>query len=325
MTAYNVIRGLKVKYLGSDPSNPENGEVWYNTSSNTLKIKNVFIPSGTGTWGSGGSLPAVNNGLAGAGTQTSGLVFGSRTGPQSSSAYEYDGSSWSGGGGLNNPQGNNNGAGSQSAGLSFGGGPSGSPTNKTEEYNGSSWSNVNNMGFTRTLAAGSGTQISAVVATGYSNGTRAQTYDGTNWSTISNVGTSRYSVGAAGDSDSAFVMFGGYISSANKALTEEWNGTAWSEQNDMNNARQLYSGGCGTQSVALAAGGGPDSNKVESYNGTSWSNENNLATARRSGAAGSQSGTASFFAGGRNGGTDQTITEEFTTPLSLGVGTISTV
>ena len=77
MTAYNVIRGLTVKYLGSDPSNPENGEVWYNTDSNTLKVKNVLVASGDGAWASGGGLPAVNNGGAGAGTQTAALGFGS--------------------------------------------------------------------------------------------------------------------------------------------------------------------------------------------------------------------------------------------------------
>ena len=87
-----------------------------------------------------------------------------RTGPQATATYEYNGTAWTGGGSLNNPQGNNNGAGTQTAGLSFGGGPSGSATNKTEEYNGSAWTNVNNMGFTKTLAAGAGTQTAALCA-----------------------------------------------------------------------------------------------------------------------------------------------------------------
>ena len=30
MAGYNEIRGLRVKYLSADPSNAEDGQVWYN-------------------------------------------------------------------------------------------------------------------------------------------------------------------------------------------------------------------------------------------------------------------------------------------------------
>jgi len=54
-------------------------------------------------------------------------------------------------------------------------------------------------------------------------------------------------------------------------------------------------------------------NEVEAYDGTSWSAKASLSTDRRSGAAGGQTpSAATIFFGGRDGGSDQSITEEFT-------------
>ena len=33
MSDYNVIAGLRIKYLSADPPSPENGQVWYNSST----------------------------------------------------------------------------------------------------------------------------------------------------------------------------------------------------------------------------------------------------------------------------------------------------
>ena len=38
MATYQDIKGLKVKFLSADPSNLNEGEVWYNTTSATLKV-----------------------------------------------------------------------------------------------------------------------------------------------------------------------------------------------------------------------------------------------------------------------------------------------
>ena len=38
MATYQEIKGLKVKYLSADPSNLNEGEVWYNSTSDTLKV-----------------------------------------------------------------------------------------------------------------------------------------------------------------------------------------------------------------------------------------------------------------------------------------------
>ena len=90
----------------------------------------------------------------------------------------------------------------------------------------------------------------------------------------------------------------------------------------MNNARGMYSGGDGAlQTAAYAiAGDGPghpDAAIVEGYDGTSWSTRPSLATGRRSGSGGSSAtSTSAIFFGGRDGSSDQTITEEFTAETS---------
>tara|TARA_R110002020_G_scaffold7218_1_gene30580 strand:+ start:1321 stop:1473 length:153 start_codon:yes stop_codon:yes gene_type:complete len=38
MANYSAAKGFKVESLASDPSNPIEGEVWYNTTSNELKF-----------------------------------------------------------------------------------------------------------------------------------------------------------------------------------------------------------------------------------------------------------------------------------------------
>lgn len=39
MATYIQIAGVKIPIVSSDPSNPENGQMWYNTTSRQLKGK----------------------------------------------------------------------------------------------------------------------------------------------------------------------------------------------------------------------------------------------------------------------------------------------
>ena len=65
--------------------------------------------------------------------------------------------------------------------------------------------------------------------------------------------------------------------------TETWNGTNWSEVNDLNTIRRALPA-VGTTSYALAFGGidGPGSKTAvtEQWNGTNWTEVNDLNTAR---------------------------------------------
>ena len=72
MATYKEIKGTGIQFLDADPANPLIGQVWYNTTSSTLK----GTTAGAGAWASGGSLPTVAQAGGGAGTQTAGLAYG---------------------------------------------------------------------------------------------------------------------------------------------------------------------------------------------------------------------------------------------------------
>jgi len=37
MATYITVKGIEIQTIAGDPSNPVEGQVWYNTSTNTLK------------------------------------------------------------------------------------------------------------------------------------------------------------------------------------------------------------------------------------------------------------------------------------------------
>ena len=94
------------------------------------------------------------------------------------------------------------------------------------------------------------------------------------------VNQSRYSIAGAG-TQTAGLAFGGYSAPSRRNETEEYNGTAWSEQNNLNMQRNELTG-AGSQTSALAAGGYYTSatNDAETYNGTSWTEISNLNAGR---------------------------------------------
>ena len=83
MATYTNIQGQNILIVSSDPANPTVGQMWYNTTSNTLKAS-----AEVGAWATGGNLPAYRRLAAGSGTQTSALLAGGGE-PQSASSFEY--------------------------------------------------------------------------------------------------------------------------------------------------------------------------------------------------------------------------------------------
>ena len=75
MSTYQELRGLKVKYLSSDPSPATEGDVWYNTTTGLLK---AFV--GLAAWSSGAPMAPGQSSMAGCGTQTAGLSCGGHNG-----------------------------------------------------------------------------------------------------------------------------------------------------------------------------------------------------------------------------------------------------
>jgi hypothetical protein len=58
MSEYKTIHGIHIQALDTDPSNLGAGQVWYNTTSNQLKITAV---STTGSWATGGNMATGKN------------------------------------------------------------------------------------------------------------------------------------------------------------------------------------------------------------------------------------------------------------------------
>ena len=103
----------------------------------------------------------------------------------------------------------------------------------------------------------------------------------------------------------AFLVFGGEQGggSPNYTQTESWDGSSWSEVNDLANARRNFAG-FGTQTAAVAAGGftppgaSTRNSVVEEWNGSSWSANPNALPANRIGADGIGTATAGLVVGG---------------------------
>ena len=95
---------------------------------------------------------------------------------------------------------------------------------------------------------------------------------------------------------------GGYLDgSSNQAHSEEYDGTSWTEGNNLNTARYALAG-AGLQTAGLAFAGyvNPSpGNQVltENYDGTSWSEVADMPTAKAS-LGGAGTNTSAFSAGG---------------------------
>ena len=103
---------------------------------------------------------------------------------------------------------------------------------------------------------------------------------------MAEINTGRAHMGSrAAGTQTAGLIFGGvntYPGTNQLAVTESWNGSAWTEVNDLNTARVALAGS-GSSTAALAIGGQepPDSAKVEIWDGSSWTETGDLNTARR--------------------------------------------
>ena len=60
MSTFKEIRGTLIKSLSSDPSPVANGDIWYNSTSQTLKGVQAVA-----AWSSGGNLPVGKQGFGG--------------------------------------------------------------------------------------------------------------------------------------------------------------------------------------------------------------------------------------------------------------------
>ena len=238
-------------------------------------------------WTAAPSLNTARRYLQGWGIQTSALVCGgSPDGTPGSTLTEvYDGTSWSETGDLSTGRhfsGTSQNQGSNTSGW-FANGNAGSTFHaNTEEFSSSTnvvtngaWATGGSTNTALGTTAGSGTQTAGIIFSGADNLNNTELYNGIGWTTAPTLNTGRYGAGEANSApQTAALCFGGYSQppGTNRAQTEEYNGSSWSEQNDLPiSVRQLS--GFGIQTAAVSVSGWTTAYVAESYeyNGTSWS------------------------------------------------------
>src|SRR6056300_1685355 len=96
MAEYKGIHGTKVQNYTSDPTNPIIGQVWYNETSQTMKVQAV---STVGSWATGNDMVAANRSGGSNGTQSSAINVGGSP-PLNGRTELYNGSTWSEGNDL---------------------------------------------------------------------------------------------------------------------------------------------------------------------------------------------------------------------------------
>ena len=315
MAGYNELRGLRVKYLSADPANPEDGQVWYNSTTGNLRVQGI----GVGAWSSAAPMISAKKAAMPGGIQTAAFTAGGNDGPANvNSTFEYNGSGFSTGGNINTTRRGGGGAGTLTAGLILGG-FSTTIVGSTEEYDGTSWTSVNSMGTGRSGTGSNGLQTAAFAIGGYDGTSQTnltEEYDGTSWSTGNTCPTSAGERAADGIQTAA-IVFGGTTSTGpgtQTANAELYDGTNFTSASPLNTARERVSG-FGTQSNAYAFGGDvpPSTTKTENYNGTSWTETSDMATARKENQSGQTgSPTAGIAMGGNTApGSAISATEEF--------------
>ena len=123
------------------------------------------------------------------------------------------------------------------------------------------------------------------------------------WATGGNMNTGRFYNDASGTQTSSLVHGGERVGDnpAQKANTEEYNGSSWTEVNDFNTNRQAHaSAGANAEACLAIAGYSVSSNTTncELWDGTNWTEVNNINTARRYFAGDGISTSAIAFGGG---------------------------
>jgi len=312
MSTYKGIKGFSVKFVSADPPVAQEGQVFYNSTTEKLKV--FTAQAGSSSWSSGPALATGVSGARGTGTAAGGFIFGGATGPQPGGSNQSQ--TWSGSAWANAPTmpyqtqahfGNNDSGGASSS-LSAGGrnGPgSGEGLTSTASWNGSAWSSEATMpdGRRYGFSAGTGENIiasgglAASPPTGFPGA--SNTYNGTAWASAPALNTNR-SNGVSGGTFPSGIAAAGCAPPycAASVVTETWNGSTWS-------ASPGNFPGSGANATSFAGAGMPSGNVGIYVDGTSafnWSGSAWSSGTAKSGsnASGTHSGTptSGFYAGG---------------------------
>jgi len=248
MATYREIKGIQIEVLSSDPSNPVEGQVWYNSTSNVVKGS---IRSTAGAWSSGGNLNTARSSCGGspAGTQNAALASGGQVPPAGAITELYNGSAWTEVADLNTARYDVGSAGTSTSNLVFGGEPP--ITGKTESWNGSSWTEVADLNETKQQVSGTGaSNTSALAIGGYAPAgakNSTEVWNGSSWTEVNNLNSAGRAIKGIGTQTSALAV--GRDGNSPKGIVEQWDGTSWTEVADLNTSRAS-----GATSGSTAAG-----------------------------------------------------------------------
>ena len=217
----------------------------------------------TGSWASGTSVNSARRSMASAGIQTASIITGGLLPPGTAAI--------------------------------------------TEQWNGSAWTEVADLNTGRWYFKGDGTSTAGIVFGGMESdptaSAKTELWNGSGWTETGDLNTARQKMGnSTRGTTTASIIFGG--SPADPAgggaltITESWNGSAWTEVNDLNQARKGV-GGAGTTTAALAIAGNvpPGSALNESWNGSSWTEVSDLNSARHQGGSAGTQTSAIYWSG----------------------------
>ena len=321
MATYREIHGKAIKSVSTDLSDTTaEGQVWYNTTSNTFKSivqSEAFVsasPVITGRFSS-----------AGAGTQTASLIAGGYSTAATDITEEYNGSGWATGGTLNQARYYIGGAGTQTSALAMSGRnpPAGWALANTEEYNGTAWTNTTASPTALNQVTTTGTQTAALLWGGVPSPGAAHV--STTYELNSESWTASGALPAGLKVAGAFGIQTAAMSAGNETgSTLYYNGSTWSDQSatvpysgpDYWN----YAGTSGTQTAGILMGGGPShSTTTAKWDGSTWSSNPAMAIARLTGPMGPiGTSTAGLIASGAAPGpVYTTATEEFNVSSSV--------
>jgi len=324
MTTYYGLYGQKVQYLASDPSDPQTGQVWYNSTSATLKVRAVTT---TGSWATGGNLNIGRGMTSVTGIQTASVINGGAQAPvgpaywsYQNATENYNGTSWTASGAPGTARYAPFLVGTQTTALGGAGQDTvGAGYSSVQYYDGATWTSAPSISTARGSVQAGGTQTSAVIAGGTPGGvTATEEFNGTSWTNSGSLGTGRYQLqGHNIGTQTATLCIGGYASSNAQSLVESYNGTSWTAGTNLPSARGNQAR-FGTQTSALSCGGGPGTPPgtnldVNFWNGTSWSAETAFSNGRNT-AAGCGTTGSGLLAGAFPPTGTTAATEEWTGP-----------
>jgi|DEB0MinimDraft_10_1074344.scaffolds.fasta_scaffold37140_1 hypothetical protein len=333
MAEYINIKGQSIEVVASDPANPTVGQIWYNSTSNTLKGNSYVYAA----WSSAPNLNSGKQTGGGFGSASAALIF---TGVpvnwpptlQTNETEEWNGSTWTTAPNYPTQAYNTGGTGIETAGLAAGGGvPAHPDTNISNYWNGSAWTGAPNLAQSRANMSMFGTQTAAIGCGGYDfpnpRATTAlvtQVFNGSSWTTGNNFASGAHSSGAFGTQTAGLVAGASSLPipiESSSIISQEYDGTSWTIGNNLTVGKYGFAGS-GTQTAAFyyslydyPAPMGPSDNwKIGLfYDGTSWSSVESypgLYLANYGSPAGTQS--AAISSGGKIPGTPSSMNTSFT-------------